>query len=156
MSWLVAVVLAGIALAFIAARGRTYRNVFSDEHLLELEKQLPALKGAALSTPNEPQTLQSAHGLALVYSVSPGVEEVVHHVSVSLAGGVTPGAVGVRFRNFAVELLGLPRERAELSGGHGGVFHAQLKLTRAEHEVVVSKPVPTLSAAERSRLLLQR
>lgn len=156
MIWLVAVVLAGIALAFIATRGRTYRNVFSNEHRLELETQLSASKGAALSTPNEPQTLQSAQGLALVDSVSPGVEEVMHHVSVSLAGGVTPGAVGVRFRNFAITLLGLPRERAELSGGHGGVFHAQFELTRAEHDVVASTPVPTLSAAERSRLLLQR
>lgn len=152
------VVIGGAALSFVVARVRLYRRLLSDDHFLEIARAAPALKEAALQhaddtddekpfSPPDPRVLVTSARLLVFYSIRKRHGEVVHHVSVSILGGVTTGAVGMTFVVWLAMLVGLPLDRVRLEIARSTVHHGEATLTPSEQEAAAEARAPDVTEA---------
>ncbi|MCL2777978.1 MAG: hypothetical protein FWD73_08235 [Polyangiaceae bacterium] len=148
MIWFLSAVLSLLAWR-VVSRWIVYRRVFSDPHLMELASAAPRLRTAALDLldyppygPNDPRAFLTSAGIGVLYTITKENDCFVHHCSVSLSGGVTPGAVGRRFIAACVRLFDLPADKVEYVVGVSTVHHARAMLSLAEHEALVFKYRP--------------
>jgi hypothetical protein len=154
---LLAIAIAGLVW-WILSRAFQYHRLFADRHFMQVAQAIAALKQAALRdivgtaggdirSPDDPRTLRTSAGLALVYTVSirtPGA--YVHHASVSLPGGVTAHAVGETFILLWARMLGVAHERLALGVSSATVHHAEFVLDEQEQADFVQRPVEAPTA----------
>jgi hypothetical protein len=85
-------------------------------------------------------------GLVMFYSVSLTDDgRYSHHASVSVRGGPTTVAVGLRFLLLWARLVHSPRDRLQLHFGESGVHHAMFELSEQEHQEFSRLPTETLT-----------
>jgi hypothetical protein len=136
--------------------GRAYRRIFSNEHFIEMGRAIDELKAAAIEQPivagdvprpGDPRVYVTSVGIVLMYTIHIGKNEVTHHCSASVAGGLTTHALGSTLIAYVVGLLGFPLERTRFSWSAASVHHAEATLSPSEHEAFAASSVPAVSRA---------
>jgi len=137
----VAIVLIGcLGILTLYARARKrYAPLFALEHLEEYVIALDAMGAAGRTQSPTPATHTTSAKLALVYTVEPKDEEVVHHLSLRLLEGPTPHNVGMRFLMMAVERLTADGATVGLAVSAATVHHAEWTLSGAQNEAFETK-----------------
>ncbi len=142
MNWIVLAIVAIACLGLFALyrRARTrYAPLFVLEHLEEYVTAVDALGAEGRAQGPEPATHTTSAKLALIYTVEPGGDEVVHHLSLRLLDGPTPHSVGMRFLMMAVERLTADGATVGLAVSAATVHHAEWTLTGACHAAFETK-----------------
>jgi hypothetical protein len=158
MRW-VALALVLLVVGYFGARSRKYGRLFADAHWLAVARAAGDLKTAALErigvgveampqSAEDPRVFVSEHGLVVVYTISRDGDAFLHECSVSLAGDVTPGAVGATFGALLVNLFALPVSSMLLRTGPTTVHHVVGTLRPDAHAELASRPVPEVSASD--------
>jgi hypothetical protein len=162
--WVAGAVVVALLLViwWLVVRGRAYRRVFADEHIVEFARAIAGLKraaiagveegelGAPLGSDDRRQVLTDG-GLLLCYTISRQGEEYHHHLSLSMAGRYTPAAVGRCFVAYAGLLLGVPPGVLAVGRSENSYFHAQFGLAaegQAEFERAEVQVPPPAAAAQ--------
>lgn len=166
MSW-IAIVIVAVVLGFILlvvrqfiVAGRRYRPVFAEAHYNEVAGLLAELRRKALDAMDEPQwggpdppyDVTSA-GLILSYSINRDRDRYTHHLALSLAGHVTPHAVGDRFAFFIADRLGVPFDIVSLGASPATVHHMEFQLDEEQQQIAASRAIEPPSEAELEAIL---
>lgn len=156
-------VLGGVLLLVLlrlTMSARKYARIFAGTHYAQVADGLGPARDAAATraeTPREPdgppddddpRFIFTDQGLAVGYSVVRTEPEYVHHLSVSMAGGYTPRAVGETFTLFVAEAMAWPMDRARFFVSEHPVYHGEVRLTEAEHGAWAAGPAPTAADTE--------
>lgn len=150
--WITLGVLLGVALLWVLSRGRFYKRLYSDEHLLEFADQLAEAKRAAWSmtgeAPNDlptedPRCFITSANIAVFYTVDFEDEGFfANHLSLSLAGsGYTPRVVGALFSAYVAHLLGLPTEAISVGVSDRTVHHIGFAISENDGSAFAAMPV---------------
>lgn len=146
---------------WVASKGRLYGRIFSTEHYAELADAMPAVKAAACDMINQDPVLPptedqrvviTSAGIAILYTISHKDDEFTHHFSISIAGRLTPYAVGGSFTLYIARLLGLDESKLEVGVSEGNVFHTEWRCSEAEQNEFSSRTVASLTPEEAGEL----
>ncbi|MFT5122389.1 MAG: hypothetical protein ACI9TH_001306 [Kiritimatiellia bacterium] len=127
--------------AFIFMRSRPYKKIFSPRHYQEFAQTLGPTTEMACHMigilPKVPyhedaRFFVTSAGIACAYSIKQVGELFDHHVSISVAGRVTPRAVGSAFSSFVGNLVGMEAQRLRVGVSKSGVFHTMIQLSAEE------------------------
>ncbi len=152
----VAVLLAGLT-GWLFLRGPAAEwwlsgRLLAEGHLLEVARQLDAVKRAAcrlpLSSPaafapipQDPRLLATSAGLLVFYTISRDGSSSSHQLSLSVVGGYTPHRAGETLLFFLTRLLGVAYDRLELTVSASTVHHAQFVLNEKEQAELLRRPI---------------
>jgi hypothetical protein len=135
--------LAALFFLWIILRGRYYKKILSDPHLLEFAQLLAKVRLAALEKhsesarlahqQNDPRAVVTSRGLAMVYTIRRKGEDFTHCLSVGLRGRYTPRAVGGTFIALASLLLKQDLHKFHLSLGTRHLHICTFTLDEMEH-----------------------
>lgn len=159
-------VLGGAILVFwLRKRAGKYERMLAPAHVVEVAEGIAALKRAALEgidqhpeaiseVLSDPRLLRTSAGLRFLYDIhTHETSRFIHHVSVSVIGGSTPGAIGQRFILLWALVLNIPLERLTLEHTSTTIHHAEMLLTAQEQQAFVAAPVREVTTENVEALL---
>ena len=146
MIWF-ALAASGFLLVYAFVRARRLGPLFSDEHLVQVAALLPELKQRALARTDDDRPSGSTPAITLGDTIREDEGMWVHHLSVS--SPVTPArAAGTFFLGMVRGALGIAGSPAEVFVSQNQVFHLIVRLSEAEQEAFVARPVDVGSPIE--------
>jgi hypothetical protein len=140
-------------------RGGKYRQIFADEHFVEIAQGVAGMKRAALDDindptaadipdPNDGRLLTSSAGLVIYYDITKDDDRFVHHYSISVGGGYTAHAVGRTFGIYVAQLLGVPLDTLTLVVTESSIHHIEFTLDPSSQELFAARAVPVVTLAD--------
>jgi len=140
-------------------KGGKYKQLFADEHFVEIAQGVVGMKQAALDDINDPEhatppdandgrLLKTSAGLVIYYDITKDDGRFVHHYSISVAGGYTAHAVGRTFAIFVAQLLGVPLDVLTLVVTESSIHHVEFTLEPSSQAEFAARPVPVVTLAD--------
>lgn len=155
MGWLAVFIPVGLIVLWVFLSGGKYKAIFAGEHLVEVATLLQQMKDAAYqrigeepTPPADDRCTVSSARIASFYTVDEAEDRFVHRFSISIAGSITPHAVGRCFTLYFADLLGIPFEKLQLAVSENHVFHCGYDLSEEEHMALKDHRIEMPKTAE--------
>lgn len=160
---LAAGIVVALVLLWLRPRTRQLKQIFSENHLIEIAEQMEAIKPlavrlsemgeASFALEDDPCAFVTSGGIVAYYTVFRDGDSYYHHYSLKDRYGITAHAVGATLVVYIARLLGIPPERLTVERSEQQVYHVSFELGAEAQQAFVAAALRVPTAPEARTML---